>query len=531
MRKAGCVLLVGALAAAGCQRTALDAGGADGSAPPPDLGVQPPSDLAPTSASDLGPATGADLLPPPETVAVCPEDQQMDSGTNTVVRVHAAWLIDHTTLSPTSLVVQLAGAPVAGSVAVSGPDLVFTSTAPLAANVMLQATLAGDVRDTLKRPLAPGGKTWTFFTGAGPQPTVGFKFTPPVCPYLGDHALEHAVARDDAQTVIAWSTGNEIVATSLDADASDFVNPEIVSHVDIGLSELSVTAVDGVARFAYVMNVNSDLVYWSRAADDWKSPYTEALLTTAAGYNPSVAAATGGSIAIAWDVITDEFGAATGYVTTSSDGGGTFSTPRALDTGSLCPQVLYASGRLIVAWVDTGASGQLQTIKAMSSSDNGATFAAPVSIADSPSGVWCPELVDAADGDVLFVYNQGSVTNGESVMLGRYTAATGAVAAPMELYPPEATDQCAYLAASPSGKLVLGRSLSNVVGGDLWTTELRTSDDQGQTFGAPTTPDVVDAHGGCPLLTYTDDAQVTMAWRRDYYQLQVSRGHPRRPCE
>src|SRR5207248_7300491 len=104
----------GALAAAGCQRDALDGGGGGGgSGSPPDLGVAAPSDLAATEADDLAGTTGADLLPPLEVITVCPEDQQVDNGTNTVVRVHAAWLIDHTTLSPTSLVVQLAGAPVA----------------------------------------------------------------------------------------------------------------------------------------------------------------------------------------------------------------------------------------------------------------------------------------------------------------------------------------------------------------------------------------------------------------------------------
>jgi len=68
-------------------------------------------------------------------------------------------------------------------------------------------------------------------------------------------------------------------------------------------------------------------------------------------------------------------------------------------------------------------------------------------------------------------------------------------------------------------------------GGGIWTTELRTSDDFGQTFGAATTPDVIDALGACPSLTITDDDQLTMAWNRDQFQLQVSRGHPRRPCE
>ena len=254
-------------------------------------------------------------------------------------------------------------------------------------------------------------------------------------------------------------------------------------------------------------------------------------MTTDQGNGPSVAAGPGGLLAIAWDAFNGGFGSYTGHVITSSNGGTSFSTPRALDAGSFCSQVLYAKGRLIVAWVNPGAGGQGQTIKAMSSSDKGATFATPVTIADAPSGVACPQLVDGGDGAVLIVYNQGAAGGGESVMLGRYTPATGAVATPMELYPTAADYQCAYLAASPGGKLVLARSVATVPGGGRWATELRTSDDHGQTFGAPTTPDVVDAHGACPLLTYTDDALVTMAWRRDYNQLQVSRGHPRRPCE
>jgi hypothetical protein len=178
--------------------------------------LQPPADdLAQKAAVDLLPATGPDLQPPPESVSICPQDQQMDSGTNTVVRVHAAWLIDRTTVSPASLVVQLGATPVAGSVSVSGQDLVFTSTAPLPTNAMLQASLAAGVRDTLGRPLVTGGKTWTFFTGAGAQPTVGFKFTTPICPDLGDHAIQHAITRDGSQSIIAWSTGNQVVGTSL----------------------------------------------------------------------------------------------------------------------------------------------------------------------------------------------------------------------------------------------------------------------------------------------------------------------------
>lgn len=532
MRKVGCVLVLGALVAAGCQRANPDAGVPDGASPETDLASpSPPADLAPTEAGDLAPWPAPDLLPPVEAVSVCPVDQQMDSGTNTVVRVHAAWLIDRLSLSPSSLGVQLGGTPIAGSVAVSGQDLVFTATAPLPANATLQASLAADVRDTLGRPLAPTGTTWTFSTGAGAQPTVGFKFTPPVCPYLGDHALQHAVTRDGAQTIIAWSTGDDVVGTSLDADATDFVNPLIVSHDDIGFNGVSVTAVDGVATFAYAMTVNSPLVYWSRADDDWKMPASEKLLTTDEGNGPSVAAGSGGLLAIAWE-LGDIFDSS-GYLTTSSDGGSSFSTPKALASGSECPQVLYQNGRLVVAWLDPGSvpvAGGL-AIEAMSSSNNGASFSTPVTIAGTPSGVTCPQLVDGGNGDVLVLFDEGADLGGESVMLARYTPSTNAVATPIELYPPDGDNyQCTYLAASPSGKLLLAHS-SGPNGGIQWATDLRTSDDGGQTFDASTTTDVVDPHGGCPLVTLTDDAQVTMAWRRDSLQLQVSRGHPRRPCE
>src|SRR5438445_3288139 len=104
MRSAGCVLVLGALFSAACQRANPDA--QDGSSSSPgDLAAPPAADLAAHGAGDLAPVAEPDLAPPPETITICPDDQHMDSGTNSVVRVHAAWRIDTTTVSPMSLVV------------------------------------------------------------------------------------------------------------------------------------------------------------------------------------------------------------------------------------------------------------------------------------------------------------------------------------------------------------------------------------------------------------------------------------------
>jgi hypothetical protein len=523
MSKASRVLLLGALLGAGCHDAPPDGGSPDLASAPADLALAPSDDLA--SVDDLASAPGPDLQPPPETIAICPDDQQLDNGTNTVVRVHATTLIAHKSITPTSLVVQLGGTLIAGSVSVVGQDVTFTPAAPLPANATLQASLGAEVRDTLGRTLAPGGRTWSFSTGAAAQPTQGYKFTPPICPYLGDGAVEHAIAHDGSRAIIAWTAGSIVVATSLNADATDFINPLIVSHVDLSYAGPSVAAADGVATVAYEMNTNGAAVYWSRAQDDWQTPANESLLTNALASAPSVAAASGGHLAIAW-ASGDPLSTTTVQVIASSDGGATFSAPKSFDAVSDCPQVLYQNGRLVVSWL-ASVHGP---IRAASSTDNGAHFTTPVTVASASVELWCPQMVDGGNGDVLFVYDQGTNAGEQSVMLGRFTPSNGAVATPRELYAPDGKTHCVQLAASPSGKLALTHS-TQASGEDTWDTELRTSDDFGQTFGAGMTPDVVDALGACPAMTLTDDDQLTMAWRRDYSQLQVSVGHPRRPCE
>src|SRR6266536_1581777 len=176
MRRIGPALVVCSLAFVGCNQAGPDSPHSDDDAG--DLATRMDGAASATNDAarpfgDLGPDMIApDMLPPPEKIALCPQDQETDIGTNSVVRVHAVTPIDTRTVSDASLMVRGDGTLVAGAVTVDEADLIFTPAAPFPAGATLEVTLDGGVRDRRGVALARGGETWTFTTGAGDKPTV-----------------------------------------------------------------------------------------------------------------------------------------------------------------------------------------------------------------------------------------------------------------------------------------------------------------------------------------------------------------------
>jgi hypothetical protein len=63
-------------------------------------------------------------------------------------------------------------------------------------------------------------------------------------------------------------------------------------------------------------------------------------------------------------------------------------------------------------------------------------------------------------------------------------------------------------------------------------TELRTSEDGGRTFSAPSVVEGIDAKSGCPLVGAAPSGAIYLSWmRNDDFDLMVSRARPKRPCE
>jgi hypothetical protein len=181
------------------------------------------------------------------------------------------------------------------------------------------------------------------------------------------------------------------------------------------------------------------------------------------------------------------------------------------------------------AWLLGGLPGGGPELQAAASSDNGISFSEPVVVAASDQGVWCPQLARAADGDVLVLYEQGPGIGKRATNLARFTPATGAVSAPLELHPAAEGNICSSIAAAPDGRVVVSHSDGSLIEGDA-VTDLRSSDDDGRSFGAPDVVDVTDGSSACPALALGSDGMIA-AWRREFYELLVSAGTPKRPCQ
>jgi hypothetical protein len=241
-------------------------------------------------------------------------------------------------------------------------------------------------------------------------------------------------------------------------------------------------------------------------------------------YEPVVAADIEDHVAVAWSSASAE----NSRVATSDDGGETFSSPTLLD-GNLCPALLYADGYLVVAWLYGGLPGGGKALHVMASSDNGSTFSEPVTIADANQGSWCPQLIAAGDRDVLILFDEGSGIGGRATELVRFTPSTGTAGEPLELYPRAETNVCSSLSAASDGRLLLVHSDKHVLESDA-VSEVRISEDRGLSFGPPAIVDVIDAGSACPAVALGTEA-ATLAWRRNDYELVISRGLAKRPCQ
>jgi hypothetical protein len=77
--------------------------------------------------------------------------------------------------------------------------------------------------------------------------------------------------------------------------------------------------------------------------------------------------------------------------------------------------------------------------------------------------------------------------------------------------------------------VVVSHSDGSLIEGEA-VTDLRSSYDDGRSFGAPEVVDVTDGSSACPALALGSHGMIA-AWRREFYELLVSAGTPKRPCQ
>lgn len=461
--------------------------------------------------------TGGSLVP----TTLCPSPEMQDVGTNTVVRIHAELPIDAATVSPSSVLVSVGGVTLSGALDVASRDIKFTPDAPLPPRALVQVELSPDVHDVQGRSLVEGGVVWEFTTGSGPVKVPGLTFSEPKTPPYGMHVPYYALAMNDDRAFLAMATGAWLVGTSF--DGSTFVPPLVIQSG--GLADQPALAVGGgFVHFVWTYFDGPGTIIYNRADMSLEGPSTPSLALSPASYQAKVAAHQNGEVAIAWDVHPDYWDPDGPRITTSFEGGSSFSDPQLLAYEAACPALAYVDGLLVAAWI-FGSELRIAT-----SADNGASFGAPVTLATTTTKFWCPAVVDNHVGEALVLWEQGPGAGKRSTHVRSYAPASGTLGSKIQLVPPDETNACSNIASSPTGEVVVAHSHGSIIQAD-WVTELYLSDDGGHTFGSPVAVDVIDKESPCPDVGYGLSGHVYLAWNREDYELAVSRGAPKRPCE
>jgi hypothetical protein len=202
-------------------------------------------------ATEAGTDSGSnDGGAPLEFILICPISRESDVGANTAIVVQASAAIDGATANPASLHATIGGAPLAGDASFAGRDLKFSPAASFAPNVVALATLAPNVRDRFRQPMAPIGSTWSFVTGHAATPASGFDSSTPLTRPEASHVIRLALKMDRERPILAWSASASVVATTSLADGG-FTAPVTV-RVARGFEafeELSRRAAEGMAPF------------------------------------------------------------------------------------------------------------------------------------------------------------------------------------------------------------------------------------------------------------------------------------------
>ncbi len=474
-----------------------------------------------------GGVDGGTVTPPPLETRQCPAPDTSEVGTNTVIRLHSSSPIAPETVSPSSLRAFINQEELPGTLGIAGQDLTFVPETPLPPQQLVQVTLSADVLDTHGRSLATDGGTWTFLTADGPTSVPGFVYSPPKSPPRGSHAPRHTLAMDGERALLAWSTARELLVTA--SDGTSF-QPPLTLYSGLFGEQLSLAVGGGSVHLGWAYFNGPGTIAYSRADLSLSSPPAPSVGLSPASHVPKLTASPKGELAMVWDVHSDYWDPIGGRLTTSPDNGETFTDLSLIEFGASSPNVLFSDGRLVLAW-RRSPPGE-NSLHLAISEDQGRSFSPPVMLANSRLQLWPPQLVDTHTGEVLVLWQEGFALSdtGRSTWMRSLSLDSGTLGEPMQVIPPHEANACSTLVSSPTGKLALVHSRGHAFKND-WVTEVRTSEDHGRTFGPPSVVEVIDPIDGCPSVGYAPSGGLYLAWTRGDFELVLSRGRPKRPCE
>lgn len=234
-----------------------------------------------------------------------------------------------------------------------------------------------------------------------------------------DYSFTPQVAFDSAGNIYTvWeddtNTNSNILFSRSTDGGSTFSTPKSLSNT-AGFSFSPRIAVDGSGGIDVVWEDAESTtldIFFSHSTDGGATFSTPKNLTNGSpgSGSPMVAADSTGNVFVVWE---NDSGVLGVFVSRSTDGGATFSSPMTLSTntgGSVSPQIAVdVNGNVNVVWEDD--SGASSDISFSRSSDHGATFSAPKSLSLNVGNSTSAQLAVDLNGNVTVAWENDSPGN------------------------------------------------------------------------------------------------------------------------
>lgn len=450
----------------------------------------------------------------------CPPAGATSAATDSAIVIDASEPLDASTVSPASVSVTVGSTPVEGELSVIGARVAFLP-ASLPPNATVTVSIDGSVLGNSGVPVAPGGATFSFDTGAGAAPEGELVLDPPELVPEGEYGASPMVVVDGDRAIVGFARlGASFV---VERTPAGFGEPLGFS---LGGDYLDMDVAAGYVDVAvFAPGALPPSVYHHRATDDLSGPPLLEQLMAEGVYLARVALGDDTRVAYSFTLNSSYWFDWGPIVATSDDGGETYSNEWMLELGGDCADIHYDGDRLHAVWVSNPG-----VLRHAVSDDNGASFGPAADVASPGTGVsffYCPTIV-ANSVDGLWIvweeYWQGYRTAYASFI----DSATGEAAPPIELVPKHAQLACVRLATSESGGAMLWSGYEDGNGGHYAT--VRRSSDGGHTFGPEESLGAVEF--ACPSVDITSRGAFYATWQsQPAFDVVLQRGRPKRPCE
>lgn len=322
------------------------------------------------------------------------------------------------------------------------------------------------------------------------------------------------VTAADGSIVAIWSGddgGGRVAQIARSADAgSTWSAPLTISGTDASFLPQIALSDDGTITATWARN---GIVQASSSYDNgvtWSVPID----VSAAGGSPSNPQifADGGTTAIAWEL---RVGMNTVVQSSASvDSGVSWSAPVTLSVPAQVVDsndvVVAADGTIFVTWTFDDFSGR--RVQISRSTDDGATFSAPVDLSAAAGGAFNPRMAVAPNGTVIVTWQRYGVVS--SVIETSRSVDGGATWSPPVTLSVDGVDSYnARIAIAPDGTIAVAWERGN--GGVERIVQVATSTDSGASFGAPVDLSAVGVYSDVPAIAAAPDGTFTVAWERD----------------